>query len=179
MIELLNAVLLVFICTAAVAAVIVPELISAALVLGAFSFFCAIQWALLGAADVSFTEAVVGAGVSTIFIFLALAQTRASAAKPAFAYRPWLALVLCVSAAGLFLVMSGDLPLFGDPHSPASQYLSDYYLKNTMKDTRTPNAVTSIIVDYRAFDTLIETVVIFAAAIACLVIMRMKHDQTP
>jgi multicomponent Na+:H+ antiporter subunit B len=96
--------------------------------------------------------------------------------KPAFAFKPWLALVLCAAAAALFLMMSSDLPFLGDVQSPASQYLSGYYLENTLKDTLTPNAVTSIIVDYRAFDTLIETVVIFTAAIACLVIMRMKHD---
>lgn len=176
MIEALNAVLLLLILIAAVAAVMVPELISAAFLIGTFSFFCAILWAMLGAVDVSFTEAVVGAGVSTIFIFLALAQTRHTMKKPAFAFKPWLALVLCAGAAALFLMMSSDLPPLGDIQSPASQYLSGYYLESTLKDTLTPNAVTSIIVDYRAFDTLIETVVIFAAAIACLVIMRMKHD---
>lgn len=176
MIEALNAVLLILILVAAVAAVTVPELISAAFLMGTFSFFCAILWAMLGAVDVSFTEAVVGAGVSTIFIFLALAQTRHTMKKPAFAYKPLLALVLCAGAAGLFLMMSFDLPPLGDLQAPASRYLSGYYLESTLKDMLTPNAVTSIIVDYRAFDTLIETVVIFTAAISCLVIMRMKHD---
>ncbi|MBU3759112.1 MAG: DUF4040 domain-containing protein [Candidatus Omnitrophica bacterium] len=178
MIEILNIVLLVLILASAVAAVTVPDLVSAAFVLGAFSFFCAILWALLGAADVSFTEAVVGAGVSTLFFFLALAQTQASAKNPSFSYRPLLAAFLCAAGAGLFCLMSAGLPMFGDPNSPPNSYLSGDYLRNTLKQTLTPNAVTAIIVDYRAFDTLIETAVIFSAAVACLLIMRMNHDKT-
>jgi multicomponent Na+:H+ antiporter subunit B len=45
-------------------------------------------------------------------------------------------------------------------------------VERSIADTRTPNVVTSIIMDYRGFDTLIETCVIFTAGIACAAVLR-------
>ncbi|MFB3115765.1 MAG: hydrogen gas-evolving membrane-bound hydrogenase subunit E [Nitrospirales bacterium] len=44
-----------------------------------------------------------------------------------------------------------------------------------MEDTLTPNVVTSVLMDYRALDTLIETVVIFTAGIACVLLLRRNQ----
>jgi len=65
--------LLVIIC--AVAAIKVKDLLSSALLLGAYSFLMCLLWALMGAVDVAFTEATVGAGVSTVFCVAAVFHT--------------------------------------------------------------------------------------------------------
>ena len=69
-------------------------------------------------------------------------------------------------------VMRLVLDLFNDPRSPASTHLSPFYLENSVEQTRTPNVVTSILMDYRALDTLVETLVIFTAGIACALLLR-------
>jgi len=76
--------------------------------------------------------------------------------------------------AFLFLWGSLDLHLFGDVTSEPSLYLSPFYLQHAYHHMHTPNTVTAVVVDYRGFDTLIETAVIFTAGIACLLIMREK-----
>jgi uncharacterized MnhB-related membrane protein len=59
----------------AVAAISVKDLLSSAILLGAYSFLMCILWAELGAVDVAFTEAAVGAGISTAFFIGAIYQT--------------------------------------------------------------------------------------------------------
>jgi multicomponent Na+:H+ antiporter subunit B len=64
------------------------------------------------------------------------------------------------------------MPDWGDPHSPASIHVSPRYIEKAMEETAVPNMVTSVLVDYRGYDTLGETVVIFTAAIACILLIR-------
>jgi len=68
----LTFVLLVILIISAVAALKVRDLVAAAFILMAFSFAAAIIYAQMGAPDVAFTEAVVGAGVSGVFLIAAL-----------------------------------------------------------------------------------------------------------
>ena len=58
--------------------------------------------------------------------------------------------------------------------TPANMHIAPTYLENSVADSRTPNVVTAIIMDYRGFDTLIETCVIFAAGIACAAIVGKR-----
>ena len=67
---------------------------------------------------------------------------------------------------------AGDLPVFGAPGSPASLVISPAYIENSVSQTRTPNVVTAVLMDYRSFDTFIDTVGIFTAGIACALILR-------
>lgn len=73
---------------------------------------------------------------------------------------------------GLLMVYGAQgLPPVGDPTSPPNVHISPVYLARSFEETRTPNVVTSIIMDYRAFDTLIETAVIFTAGIAASMLL--------
>ncbi len=64
--------LIVLIC--AVAAVSVKDLLGAAVLFGAYSFMMCLLWAIMGAVDVAFTEASVGAGISTVLFVSAVFQ---------------------------------------------------------------------------------------------------------
>jgi energy-converting hydrogenase B subunit D len=75
MIASLNIVLLIFSVIVAIAALTVKDLLSAVVLLSAFSFFMCLLWTEMGAVDVAFTEAAVGAGVSTAFFIAALYNT--------------------------------------------------------------------------------------------------------
>ncbi|MCK4448505.1 MAG: DUF4040 domain-containing protein [Candidatus Marinimicrobia bacterium] len=63
-----------------------------------------------------------------------------------------------------------SLPPFGKPLMETSKY----YLANGAKDTGSANLVTSIILDYRAYDTLGEVTVLFTAILGALTILRIK-----
>ena len=66
-----------------------------------------------------------------------------------------------------------DFPDWGDPHSPANSYrLSQGYITETFPETSVPNMVTAVLADYRGYDTMFETVVIFTAGIAIIGILR-------
>lgn len=72
----------------------------------------------------------------------------------------------------VLIYAEGDFPAWGDPESPANSYVSKYYLENSIKDTNVPNVVTSVLADYRGYDTMFETCVIFVAGLAIIAILR-------
>jgi multicomponent Na+:H+ antiporter subunit B len=89
--------------------------------------------------------------------------------------------LIVVIATGLILMYAvGDFPGWGDPQSPANAHVSTYYLENSLKDTNVPNVITSVLADYRGFDTMFETCVIFVAGVAIIAMLRRsrrKEDQ--
>jgi multicomponent Na+:H+ antiporter subunit B len=165
-------VLVVLMLTTAAAAILVKDLISAVFILGSYSFFLALVWAWLGAVDLAFVEAVVGAGLSTVFLLLTLAQIRPKDTVIRRTPTPPLVFFALVPVAALLLAAAADLPAFGEAATPANLHIAPFYVENTLAQTRKPNVVTSIIMDYRGFDTLIETCVIFTAGIARAAVLR-------
>ena len=168
--------LLVLLILTAGGAIIVKDLISAVLLLGSYSFFLALIWAWLGAADVAFVEAVVGAGLATVFFLLTLFRTAPKDTRIRRPKPPVVAVVALPLLGLLLLYAANDLPGFGDPASPASTHVSPHYLENSIADTQTPNVVTSVLMDYRALDTLVETVVVFTSGIACWLLLRRDSE---
>ena len=75
MIWQLDLILLAFLVVSAIAAISIKDLLSSAIIFGVYSFLMCLLWAEMGSVDVAFTEASVGAGVSTIFFILAVFQT--------------------------------------------------------------------------------------------------------
>ncbi len=75
MIELVLAVFFVGLLVSAVVALEVRDLLAASVVLSGFSFMMALLYALLGAVDVGFNEAVLGAGVTGVLFVIAILRT--------------------------------------------------------------------------------------------------------
>jgi uncharacterized MnhB-related membrane protein len=75
MIWQLDLILLILVVFCAVATITVKDLLSATIIFSAYSFLMCLLWAEMGAVDVAFTEATVGAGVSTIFFIAAIFRT--------------------------------------------------------------------------------------------------------
>jgi len=164
--------LLILLLVCALGAVMVRDLIGAVFILGSYSFFLALAWAWLGSPDVAFTEAVVGAGMSTVLFLFALFQTVPKEDPLAHRDTPWLA-VMGLGVLGLLLLYGAtDLPRFGDVEAPANMYLSPTYIQQSLAQMNTPNLVTAVLMDYRSLDTLIETAVVFTAGVACALLLR-------
>jgi len=75
MIWTLEMVVLTMVVVTAVAAISVKDLLGAAVLFGAYSFMMCLLWAIMGAVDVAFTEASVGAGISTVLFVAAVFRT--------------------------------------------------------------------------------------------------------
>ncbi len=88
-----------------------------------------------------------------------------------------LAFISVVITGIILLYGTQDMPDWGDPRSPASIHVSPRYLEKTLEDTATPNAVTSVLADYRGYDTLGETTVIFTAGVSCILILRRRRQK--
>jgi multicomponent Na+:H+ antiporter subunit B len=88
-----------------------------------------------------------------------------------------LALLTVILTGIILLYGTQDMPNWGDPNSPAGMHVSPRYLERTLEETATPNAVTSVLADYRGYDTLGETTVIFTAGVSCILILRARRRQ--
>jgi multicomponent Na+:H+ antiporter subunit B len=162
--------LLVLLVLLAIIAVRAADLLLAALTLGGYGFVMALTWAAIGAVDVSFTEAVVGAGASTVFMLAALLRTTRRRSGAPLRLR-WAA-VAVVGTVGVGLIaLTAALPPWGSPTTPASLHVSPRYLTEAIRETATPNVVTAVLADYRGYDTLVETVVIFTAGLGCWLLL--------
>lgn len=75
MIWQLDLLLLTLVVICAVATITVKDLLGATIIFGVYSFLMCLLWAEMGAVDVAFTEATVGAGVSTILFIAAILRT--------------------------------------------------------------------------------------------------------
>ena len=89
----------------------------------------------------------------------------------------FVALIAVVLTGAALIFSTFDMPDWGDPASPASVHVSPRYIERTLSETATPNAVTSVLADYRGYDTLGETTVIFTGGLACLLILRGKRKE--
>jgi len=124
---------------------------------------------ILDAADVALTEAAVGAGVTTVIFLAALALTgererprRAGIIGP---------LVVVVSTTLVLLYATFDKPRLGDPLAPVHTHVAPWYLEKTPELIEIPNVVTAILGSFRAYDTLGEVFVVFAACIGVLFVL--------
>lgn len=149
----------------------IRALMAVAMLGGVFSLTSASIFVLFDAVDVAFTEAAVGAGMTTVLMLatLALTRQREKVTPPARAVPA----ALVVTAVGALLVYAlVDLPTFGSVDTPPHQHpITQRYLVDSEKEIGVPNTVTSVLASYRGYDTLGETVVIFTAGVAVLLLL--------
>lgn len=169
--ELLVGALLLLLVILALTAVRSGDLLLATIALGGYGFVMALAWAAMGAVDVAFTEAVVGAGATTVFMLAAILRTSRRRSPVAGGVHRLGLLTVLVLGAGLTL-LSAAMPTWDDPQSAPTTHVSPRYLTQAVRETATPNVVTAVLADYRSYDTLIETVVIFTAGLGCWLLLR-------
>ena len=140
-----------------------------------YSFLMASVLIVLDAVDVAMTEASVGAGVSTVLLLATLHLIKTTEMR---SIRPNL-LPLFVSLMTGAMLVWGTLvfPPFGSPDAAIHKHVAPRYLANSIKETNVPNVVTSVLADYRGFDTLGETTVIFTAGIEVMLLLRRARRR--
>jgi multicomponent Na+:H+ antiporter subunit B len=169
-IALINVILLGLLFVIGIAIARMRSLFAIVMLSGIYSLISATWFVALDAVDVAFTEAAVGAGISTALLLGAMLLTSRTAKPEAAAMR--IVPLLVVIAVGAMLVYATiDLPAFGDPDSPANTYVGTDYITRAPEDIGVPNLVTAVLASYRGFDTLGEVGVVFAAALSVILLL--------
>lgn len=173
----LNISLLAFLAITAVAILRMTNLFAIIMLFGIFSFLSAALFVVMDAVDVAFTEAAVGAGISTVLMLATLALTKDQKEKHPSKHRPWLPLVVVMVTGAALVYGTLDIPAFGDANAPAQTHVAPQYLERSIPETGIPNVVTSVLASYRGFDTLGEVVVVFTAGIAVLLLIGGRREK--
>lgn len=83
--------------------------------------------------------------------------------------------ILCLCLVCLLLMGVSHLPPVGEADKPVNNEVSQRYIENGLQETGAVNIVTGMILDYRAFDTLGESHVLFIAT--CTVLILLRDDR--
>lgn len=169
--------LFAFLLVSAVLVARMRDLFAAGMLGGIFSLLSAALFTTMDAVDVAFTEASVGAGISTVLVLSTLALTKRHENQQPVRIMP----ILVVVALGLALSWgTSEMHVYGDPNAIIHLYVVPDYIIGTERDFAIPNVVTSVLGSYRGYDTMGETTVIFTAAVGVMLMLQHRshaHDD--
>ncbi|MFQ5916461.1 MAG: hydrogenase subunit MbhD domain-containing protein [Candidatus Binatia bacterium] len=185
---LINGILLFLITVTSLAVLLMRNLLAATVAMSVYSFLMSLVWLNLDAVDVAFTEAAVGAGISTILLIGALVLVGINEKNHRAIHWPACLITALTTAALIYGTL--DMPHFADSKAPPQTHVAPEYILQTVEKNKSalrkgdeaqhanyfhghvPNLVTSVIVNYRAYDTLFEVAVIFTAGISLILLLR-------
>ncbi|MBZ0147493.1 MAG: DUF4040 domain-containing protein [Pseudorhodoplanes sp.] len=135
-----------------------------------YSFLMASVLIVLDAVDVAMTEASVGAGISTVILLATLHLIKTTEIRTV--RRHLLPLFVSLGTGAIIVWGTLAFPPFGTADAVIHKHVVPRYLNDSIKETNVPNVVTSVLADYRGYDTLGETTVIFTAGIGVMLLLR-------
>jgi len=161
-------VLLIFMIIGAIVAIEMKDLLSSVIAVGAVGLGLSIVLLILKAPDVAITQLVV-----EMLCLIILIRATLKKDLPFSTTGRWLLNTLITAGfIVVFLLVAirafKDLPEFGYP----IMRVANIYLKEGLVRTGASNIVSSVILDFRAYDTLGETTVLFTAVIGVLAVVR-------
>ncbi len=195
--ESFRLILLICLLLCALAVSFTRNLLVSVVIFMSYSLVMSIVWVLLESPDLAITEAAVGAGVTSVLFFVTLKRiksmgketeneqdktTREINVRPGVKrfdrYYKIAAVVLGLAIIFALFTTVTHIPAFGEVDNPVNNNVSERYLEKGMEETGAVNAVTGMILDYRAFDTFGESCVLFIAAACVLILLRDDKTNT-
>lgn len=170
MTEIVDIVLLTLLAITGIAVIRTRNLFAAVMLAGIYSLVSAGLFVVMDAVDVAFTEAAVGAGISTVLLLGTLALVGHTEHKPQ--HTALLPLFVVLVTGGILVYGTSQLPPFGAADNPVHQHVAPHYLEESEHEVgHIPNVVTSVLASYRGYDTMGETAVVFAAMVGVLLLL--------
>ena len=87
--------------------------------------------------------------------------------------------LICLGLSAMLIFTALDMPQFGADAELIDNDISTFYVEEGLRHTGAMNIVTGIILDFRGFDTLGESHVLFVAACTVLMLLRLPGDDSP
>ena len=150
----------------------VRNLFAVVMLAGIYSLLSAGLFTVMDAVDVAFTEAAVGAGISTVLFLGALSLVGHQELKPG--HTPVLPLIVVLITGGALVYGTMDMPPYGAAENPVHHHVADHYLEESPHEIGVPNIVTAVLASYRGYDTMGETTVVFTAAVAVMLLLARR-----
>ncbi|MCD6595534.1 DUF4040 domain-containing protein [bacterium] len=168
----LPIIILILMIAGAIVAVETKNMLSAVIAAGVVGFGVSVLFLFLRAPDIAITQVIVEV-LSLIILIRVTTNTDNEAIEKRIDN---FANITGLIFVGLFIAFCVwafvDMTPFGNPLMRVSQH----YLSAGLKETGAANIVAAVILDYRAYDTLGEAVVIFTSILGAFVILR-KHGK--
>jgi multicomponent Na+:H+ antiporter subunit B len=155
-----------------IAVIRLKNLFAIVMLTGVYSLLSAAWFVSLDALDVGFTEAAVGAGISTVLLLAAMLLT-ARDCDPVAKARHWAAFAVTVAAGAALFYALPDMPIYGAGDTAANAGVGMDYMMRTGEELFIPNVVTAVLGSYRGFDTMGEVFVVFAAGVGVALLMGL------
>ncbi|MBN1870956.1 MAG: DUF4040 domain-containing protein [Candidatus Omnitrophica bacterium] len=163
-------ILLIMMIIGAIAAIEMKDLISSVIVVGAVGLALSIVFLVLKAPDLAITQLVVEILCLIILIRATLKKDLPFSTTGRWFFNTTVAVVFAVTFLILGFFCLHELPHFGYPVMKVAKF----YLDAGLSRTGAANLVASIILDFRAYDTLGEATVLFTAVVGVMAVMRKR-----
>jgi len=165
--------LMILMIAGAVVAIQSKNLLSAAVSMGVVGFGLTLVFLVLQAPDLAVVQIVVETLTLIILIAAILKTTMKESKVEKSAVVIYSGIATVVLLVILVFVLGGvfkQLPDFGHP----DLRMSEYYIEQGLEKTGAANLVASVILDFRAYDTLGEATVLFTAVMGTFAVLRRK-----
>ena len=143
---------------------------------GIYSLLSANIFVILDAVDVAFTEAAVGAGISTVLMLATIGITGYEM-KPRSKIRRYVPLLVVTVTGAVLVYGMMDMPGFTDSTAPIHQHVAPRYIIDSPDEIGIPNMVTAVLASYRGYDTMGEVIVVFAALVGVLSLIGVREPK--
>ncbi|NLA57790.1 MAG: hypothetical protein GX855_02655 [Firmicutes bacterium] len=91
--------------------------------------------------------------------------------------RTLLVVIIAIGALYTMLGAVAELPPYGAQDNPSFNPVTERYIGKALEETGVLNMVTSIVLDYRAYDTMFESIVLLTAALAVTVVLKTDEGM--
>lgn len=191
-----KCVLLTFLLVCAISVTFSKKLLNSVLIFMGYSLIMSVIWMILESPDLAITEAAVGAGITSVLFFVTLNRihsmfkstdtpgkseyadyTEIGTIKHFKRFYVVVAIIFTVFFSFVLVLTVSHMPPTGELSNPANNEVAEKYITDGLEETGATNIVAGMILDYRAFDTLGESHVLFVAAITVTILLRLDKKK--
>ena len=162
--------------------------LTAIIIFTIFSLIMSLLWIILKSPDLAITEAAVGAGITSLLFYTVLSNLgeldefknkkyKKKREKKNGKIYNFFGIIFTISIVVLLLITVNALPPHGGVNNPAINEVFNRYVSEAVNETGSLNIVAAVILDYRAFDTFGEAVMLFTATMAVISILKKNKNE--
>ena len=164
--------------------------LSAVIIFTVYSLVMSVVWIIAKSPDLAITEAAVGAGITSLLFYLVLSNVDELKESENIKYKKkkkkerknkksynFFGISFTLIVVALLLITVSNLPPYGGADNPAVNEVFHRYINEGVNETGSLNLVAAVILDYRAFDTFGEALMLFTAIIAVVTLLRKDENE--
>lgn len=188
-----TCILLTFLLICAISVSFSKNILNSVLIFMGYSLVMSVIWMVIESPDLAITEAAVGAGITSILFFVTLNRIHSMfknendkkenpdeflpSIKRFKKLYVTIAILFTVFFAVVLVLTVSYSPKTGMADNPSYNEVVEKYIEDGLEETGATNIVAGMILDYRAFDTLGESHVLFVATITVTVLLRLDKRK--